>query len=76
MIDKFAERGSRSLAVAYQVTGFWLKGHKGISGYKKNKIGKVELVGPRSRACHVLRFSVYFNWILDSGGNGCAIGLI
>jgi hypothetical protein len=45
-------------------------------GLSKNKIGKAVLVGPGSRACHVLFYSVYFNSILASGGNGRAIGLV
>ena len=47
-----------------------------IWGFDKNKFGKVILVGPGSRACHVLLHSVYFNWILASGGYGRAIGLV
>ena len=53
-----------------------VKGKRAFRGLWKNKIGKAELVGPRSCECHVLRFSVYFNSILDSGGNGRAIGLV
>ena len=35
---------------------------------------KVVLVGPGSRACHVLHYSVNSNAILGSWGNGRAIG--
>ncbi len=45
-------------------------------GLAKNKIGKVNLVGPGARACHVWLHSVYFNWILASGGNGRAILIV
>jgi hypothetical protein len=45
-------------------------------GLDKNQIGQDVLVGPGSRACHVLLYSVYFNSILASGGNGRAIGLV
>jgi hypothetical protein len=45
-------------------------------GLDKNQIGKGILVGPGSRAYHVLLYSVYFNSILVSGGNGRAIGLV
>ena len=51
-------------------------GIRAFWGLDKNKIGKGVLVGLRSRACHVLLYSVYFNLILDSGGNGRAIGLV
>ena len=50
------------------ISAFW--------GLDKNKIGKGVLVGPRLRVCHVLLYSVYFNSILASKGNGCAIGLV
>jgi hypothetical protein len=56
--------------------GFWLSGEGHFGVYDKIKIGKAELVGLRSRGCHVLRFSVYFNLILDSGSNVRAIGLV
>ena len=49
---------------------------RAIRGFDKNEIGKVILVGPGSRACHVLLYSIYFNSILASGGNGRAIGLV
>jgi hypothetical protein len=49
---------------------------RAIRGFDKKEIGKVILVGPGSRACHVLLNSVNFNSILASGGNGRAIGLV
>ncbi len=55
---------------------FWLRGIRAIRGFDKNQIGKGVLVGPGLRACHVLLYSVYFNLILASGGNGRAIGLV
>jgi hypothetical protein len=55
---------------------FWLRGIRAIRGFDKNQIGKGVLVGLRSRVCHVLLYSVYFNSILASGGNGRAIGLV
>ena len=42
----------------------------------KNQIDKGVLMGLGSHACHVLLYSVYFNSILASGGNGRAIGLV
>jgi hypothetical protein len=51
-------------------------GIRAFWGLDKNKISKGVLVGPRSRACHVLLYSVYFNSILASGGNDRAIGLV
>ena len=41
----------------------------------KNQFGKGVLVGLGSRACHVIDDFVFFNSILATGGNGCAIGL-
>ncbi len=55
---------------------FGSKGIRVLRGLDKNKIGKGVLVGPESRACHMLLYSVYFNSILASGDNGCAIGLV
>jgi hypothetical protein len=55
---------------------FWFRGVRAIQGFDKNKFGKVILVGPGSRVCHMLLHSVYFNWILASGGNGHAIGIV
>ncbi len=49
---------------------------RAIWGFNKNQIGKGVLVGPGSRACHVLLYFVYFNSILASGDNGRAIGLV
>ena len=40
---------------------------RAFSGFDKNQIGKGVLVGPGSRACHVLLYSVYFNSILVLG---------
>ena len=54
----------------------WLRGVRAIWGFEKNEFGKVILVGPGARACHVLLHSVYFNWILASGGNGRAILIV
>ena len=56
--------------------GFWLRGIRTFRGFDKNQISKVVLVGPGSRACHVLLYSIYFNSILASGGNGRTIGLL
>ena len=55
---------------------FWLREVRAIQGFNKNEFGKVILVGSGSRACHILLHSVYFNWILASGGNGRAIGIV
>ena len=52
------------------------KGIRTFRGLDKNQIGKGVLVGPGSRACHVLLYSVYFNSILASGDNGRVIGLV
>ena len=49
---------------------------RAIRGFDKNEIGKVILVGPGSRACHVLLNSVNFNSILALGDNGRTIGLV
>ncbi len=51
-------------------------GIRAFQGLGKNQIGKGVLVGPRSRACHVIDDSFYFNLILASGGYGRAIGLV
>ena len=51
-------------------------GIREIRGFDKTQIGKGVLVGSRSRACHMLLYSVYFNSILASGGNGRVIGLV
>jgi hypothetical protein len=48
---------------------------RAFRGLGKNQIGKGVLVGPGSRACHVINDSVYFNSILATRGNGRAIGL-
>ncbi len=56
--------------------GFWLRRIRAFRGFDKNQIGKVVLVGPGSRACHMLLYSVYFNSILASEGNICAIRLV
>ena len=53
-----------------------LRGVRTIQGFDKNEFGKVILVGPGSRVCHMLLNSVYFNWILASGGNSRAIGIV
>jgi hypothetical protein len=53
-----------------------VKGVRAIRGFDKNEFGKVILVGLGSRACHMLLHSVYFNWILASGGNGRAIEIV
>ena len=53
-----------------------LRGVRAIWGFDKNEFGKVILVGPGLHICHVLLHSVYFNWILASGGNGRAIGIV
>ena len=53
---------------------FWLRGIRAIRGFDKNQIGKGILVGSGSCVCHMLLYSVYFNSILASGGNGRAIG--
>ena len=47
-----------------------------IRGFGKKQFGKVNLVGPGARECHVWLHSVNFNWILASGGNGCAILIV
>ena len=49
-------------------------GIRAFRGLEKNQISKVVLVGPGSRACHVIDDSIYFNSILATGGNGYAIG--
>ena len=51
-----------------EIRAFW--------GLDKNQIGKGVLVGLGSCACHVLLYSVYFDAILASEGNGRAIGLV
>ena len=56
--------------------GFWLKGTRVFWEFGKNEFGKVNLVGPGAHACHVWLNSVYFNWILASGGNGRAILIV
>ena len=43
-------------------------------GLGKNQIGKNDLVGLGSSACHVIDNSVYFNSILATGDNGRTIG--
>ena len=55
---------SADILISFVVTEEWL-------GF-----GQDVLVGPGSRACHVLLYSIYFNSILASGGNGRAIGLV
>ena len=54
----------------------WLRGVRAIRDFDKNEFDKVFLVGSGACACHVLLHSVYFNWILASGGNGRAIGIV
>ena len=54
----------------------WLRRVRAIWGFDKNEFGKVNLVGPGTHACHVWFNSVYFNWILASGGNGRAILIV
>ena len=39
----------------------FVKGVRAIRGFDKNEFGKVILMGPGSRACHVLLNIVYFN---------------
>ncbi len=56
------------ISVSHFLAGFL--GQKGIRafwGLDKNKICKGVLVGPGSRAYHVLLYSVYFNSILALG---------
>jgi hypothetical protein len=48
---------------------------RAFRGLGKNQIGKSDLVGLGSRACHVIDDSVYFNSILVTGDNSHAIGL-
>ena len=55
---------------------FCLKGIRVFWGFEKNKFGKVNLVGPGARACHVWLHSVNFNRILVSGGNDRAILIV
>ena len=54
----------------------WFWGVRVIRGSEKKYFGKVNLVGPGARACHMWLHSVYFNWILASGGNGRAILIV
>ena len=52
-----------------------LSGGKGYVGvFRKMKWVKGGLMGPGSRACHVIDDFVYYNSILATGGNGDAIG--
>ena len=51
-------------------------GIRAFWGLGKNQIDKDVLVDPRSRACHMIDDSVYFNSILASGDNSRAIGLV
>jgi hypothetical protein len=50
-------------------------GIRAFRGLGKYQVGKDVLVGPGSRAYHVIVDSIYFNSILAIGDNGRAIGL-
>ena len=52
------------------------KGVRAIRGFDKKEISEGILVGPGSRACHVLHYSINFYAILGSGDNGRTIGLV
>ena len=44
-----------------------LRGVRTIQGFDKNEFGKVILVGPGSRACHVLLHSIFLTGFWHQG---------
>jgi hypothetical protein len=65
-----------SPAICLVLQFLWYCLRYGSNAIDKNEFGKVILVGLGSRACHMLLYFVYFNWILVSGGNGRAIEIV